>query len=151
MREAGVCKGGAVGIDVVRSALGRFPLVTDLVNLLSWPTHACVWLGPTRPGLICFMLRPGMACHPGADVPFFFWSQVTNGLSGFCTGLVGVSTWLVDLVVSWADQVSNDCGVRCCAGQHTHVCGWNAGTLWSGFVVHLFLNCACPDLVRKLA
>jgi len=136
LREAGVfVNGGAVDTEVVRSALDRFPLVMDLVNLLSWPTHACVWLGPTRPGLICFMLRPGMACHPGADVPF--WSQVT--------------TWLVDLVVSWADQVSNDSGGSCCAGQHTQSVWLECRNAVVCFCSPFVLNCACPDLVRKLA
>ena len=83
--------GGAVeNWSKVRSALDRFPLVMDLMNLLSWPIHACVWLGPTRPGLICFMsgwTAPGLAYHPCARA--HFWSQATDGLAVFCTGLVG--------------------------------------------------------------
>ena len=66
-----------------------------------------------------------------------FWSQVT--------------TWLVDLVVSWADQVSNDSGGSCCAGQHTQSVWLECRNAVVCFCSPFVLNCACPDLVRKLA
>ena len=63
-------RGGVEGEDVLRSALVRSLWLWTMVNTVELAnTRLCV-VGPTRPGLICFMLRPGMACHPGAVVPF---------------------------------------------------------------------------------
>ena len=96
----------------MRSALDWFPLVMDLMNLVSWPIHACVWLGPTRSGLICLMKG---ACLRQAwlttlpHVPIF-------GARRLMAWLYSALASLADLVGSLAEQVNHDYGGRCCAG-----------------------------------
>ena len=95
-----------MGNDVVRSALCRFPLVTDhgeSVELAN--TRLCV-VGSNETWSDLFYVATRHGLPPWRSCSFL--NQVTNSLVVLCTRLVGFSTWLVDLVVSLADQVSND-------------------------------------------